>query len=194
MNSRTKILAAVKANLPEPSPLPKLDDFWSDDASVSNKTDSFIQMAKSVSSQALRIEKNDIEALLEKGFPSGRRFIHSVYLDQMDPMTLTDPHDLDSVELAIIDARFGVVENGAVWVDEENLGYRALPFICQHLVVILKEEDFVENMNDAYRLVNSDAMPSYGLFIGGPSKTADIEQALVLGAHGSLSNTILIIP
>jgi L-lactate dehydrogenase complex protein LldG len=33
----------------------------------------------------------------------------------------------------------------------------------------------------------------YGLFIAGPSKTADIEQALVIGAHGARSCTVFVV-
>jgi L-lactate dehydrogenase complex protein LldG len=37
------------------------------------------------------------------------------------------------------------------------------------------------------------AEPMFGAFISGPSKTADIEQALVIGAHGPRSLTVFLL-
>lgn len=102
------------------------------------------------------------------------------------------PHSLQDVELAIIKAHFGVAENGAVWITEDLLSQRVLPFICQHLIVILNADDIVANMHQAYEKIG-DGYYGYGTFIAGPSKTADIEQSLVLGAHGSRSMTIFLI-
>jgi L-lactate dehydrogenase complex protein LldG len=42
--------------------------------------------------------------------------------------------------------------------------------------------DIVPTMHEAYRQINI-AEEGWGAFIAGPSKTADIEQSLVIGAH-----------
>jgi L-lactate dehydrogenase complex protein LldG len=47
-------------------------------------------------------------------------------------------------------------------------------------------------MHDAYKRIGL-APYTYGAFIAGPSKTADIEQSLVLGAHGPKSMTVFIL-
>jgi L-lactate dehydrogenase complex protein LldG len=46
-------------------------------------------------------------------------------------------------------------------------------------------------MHQAYDRIAAAAGP-YGLFVSGPSKTADIEQSLVIGAHGPRSATVLL--
>jgi L-lactate dehydrogenase complex protein LldG len=46
-------------------------------------------------------------------------------------------------------------------------------------------------MHEAYnRVGNNDYV--FGVFISGPSQTADIEQALVIGAHGTMPLTIIL--
>lgn len=47
-------------------------------------------------------------------------------------------------------------------------------------------------MHEAYKLISFDK-PSYGVFVSGPSKTADIEQSLVIGAHGPKSGYVIFV-
>lgn len=94
-----------------------------------------------------------------------------------------DAHLLENVELAIIPAHFGIAENGAVWVTNELIKYRVLPFIAQQLAVVVSRKNIVANMHQAYERI-ANTKYTFAVFIAGPSKTADIEQSLVLGAHG----------
>ena len=91
------------------------------------------------------------------------------------------------VEVASLEA-----ENGAVWITEELMGHRALPFITQHLAIVINANDIVPTMHQAYKRIG-DARQGFGTFIAGPSKTADIEQSLVIGAHGSRSMTVFLL-
>lgn len=115
---------------------------------------------------------------LETEFPGRRRFDKT-----MDGLRLAE------IEVLEIDGEFGVAENGAIWLTEEAMPHRVAPFICQHLVINVKK--IVPHMHAAYEelgKVNS----GFGLFLAGPSKTADIEQSLVIGAHGARSLTVVI--
>lgn len=96
---------------------------------------------------------------------------------------------LEEVEVLEIDSAFGVAENGAIWLTEENLPHRVAPFICQHLVIFVA--DIVPTMHQAYERLG-DLKSGFGLFLAGPSKTADIEQSLVVGAHGARSLTVVV--
>ena len=92
-------------------------------------------------------------------------------------------HDLSSVDWTIARGEFMVAENGAIWVDGRTLPHRVLLFIAQYLAIVVPTGQIVSNMHQAYdRLDGLDSR--FGIFVSGPSKTADIEQSLVLGAHG----------
>ena len=54
-------------------------------------------------------------------------------------------------------AELGVAENGAMWISEKQMSNRLLPFICQHLVIILNPGDIVNNMHEAYRQIDAAA-------------------------------------
>jgi L-lactate dehydrogenase complex protein LldG len=73
-------------------------------------------------------------------------------------------------------AEFGVCENGAVWVTN----YTKELFLSEFVAVKMPKK-FVDTMENAMELINSP-----GVFISGPSKTADVESFLVFGAHGPM--------
>ena len=103
-----------------------------------------------------------------------------------------DAHSLEDVDWAIIPAHFGVAENGAMWVTESLIQYRVLPFITQQLAIVVNRKDIVYNMHQAYERI-AETNYDFGVFIAGPSKTADIEQSLVLGAHGPKGMTLFLL-
>jgi len=72
------------------------------------------------------------------------------------------------------------------------MGQRVLPFITQHLAVIVNAKNIVATMHDAYSSIGVTTQ-GFGAFIAGPSKTADIEQSLVIGAHGPRSMSLFLL-
>ena len=98
---------------------------------------------------------------------------------------------LNKIDVAILHGEFGVAENGAIWV--EKFAFRAIPFVTQHLILFLKASNIISNMHEAYAELAEYGMPDFGVFISGPSKTADIEQSLVYGAHGPKTLTVVIV-
>ena len=102
------------------------------------------------------------------------------------------PHSLADVGLAIVEGIIGVCENAAVAVDGVRAPTRALPFLCEELVLVLRVEALVVDMHAAFRVMSEDALTSHHFtWISGPSKTADIEQTLVLGAHGPRALSVI---
>jgi len=97
----------------------------------------------------------------------------------------------ERIGLAVVEGSFGVVENGAVWIEPKGRYPRALLTLAENLAVVVPADALVPTMHEAYgRLDFSDL--SYGLFMAGPSKTADIEQALVIGAHGAIGMKVFL--
>jgi L-lactate dehydrogenase complex protein LldG len=105
---------------------------------------------------------------------------------------LADPHQMEGIDLAVIPGVFGVAENGAVWVDTRGWAHRGVFVVAQHLAIVLRASEIVPDMHAAYERVSFRG-PGFALFIAGPSKTADIEQALVIGAHGARSCVVFLV-
>lgn len=108
-----------------------------------------------------------------------------------DPGAVADPHQLDGLDLCILPAELGVAENGAAWIDVRNFPHQALFVIPEHVAVVVRADSVVHDMHQAYERIRHGK--GFALFLGGPSKTADIEQALVIGAHGARSCTVLLV-
>lgn len=109
-----------------------------------------------------------------------------------DLAAVADPHSLEDVDMAISPGEFAVAENGAVWVSDRDISQRAILFIAQHLALVVPRQQIVCNLHEAYGRLAFGG-PGFGVFISGPSKTADIEQSLVIGAHGPRSLTVFLI-
>ena len=64
-----------------------------------------------------------------------------------------------------------------------------------HIAVVSRSR-IVSGMEDAWTLLRRDigSMPRAVNFISGPSRTADIEQTVTLGAHGPYRVHVLLIP
>lgn len=143
------------------------------------------------------IEVNEIKEVgdyIKSTFPKSGRFVNRVFdLDFEISNLKSDPHEFSNVTVAIMQGEFGVAENGAIWLTDANMGDQALPYICEHLVLIINKKSIVPTLHEAYDKIGSYTY-NLGTFLAGPSKTADIEQSLVLGAHGSKSLIVFLIP
>ena len=92
----------------------------------------------------------------------------------------------------LIRGRFAVAENGAVYVDADDLGVRTDVVSAEHLVLVVPANAIVPTMHEAVRLIPGTSR--CGWFLSGPSKTADIEQALVVGAQGARTLHVILEP
>ena len=193
MTTRDKILQAVLQNQPEATALPDISIFKGDNNGIVQK---YMDVFKTIGGSSFLVDDlTTVKLSIAENFDTTRRIVSTLpeLSDRFEVIsTSADPHSYSDVELAIIRAHFSVAENGAVWLTEDLMGQRIIPYICQHLAVIVTAESIVPTLHEAYEKIGAG---NYGFrgFIGGPSKTADIEQALVLGAHGPLSMTVFIL-
>jgi L-lactate dehydrogenase complex protein LldG len=109
-----------------------------------------------------------------------------------EPSLVGDPHDLQDIDYTIAPARLAVAENGSVWFSGHDLVSRNAVFICEHLIAVVDESRITGTMSEAIGRVGKLG-GGWGAFVSGPSKTADIEQALVMGAHGARTMTVYIL-
>ncbi|HEY1053915.1 MAG TPA: LUD domain-containing protein [Emticicia sp.] len=186
MSSREKILASVKANKPALIEMPVIPVFEGDSSIERFKT-----VLTGIGGHAVEVEsKADCQQVIDTHYSDLKNVASKLVKASVTIDTTTSKEVLEQVDLAVIDGVIGVAENGAIWVPETNMINRALPFITQHLVLVLDKKNLVANMHEAYKKL--DTIGNYGAFIAGPSKTADIEQALVIGAHGARSMMVIL--
>lgn len=196
MSSREKILSAVRANQPELTALPDIEPL----KSYGDKEDLLAQyttVATNIGAKVYEVKNVDeVKMIIQNNFGTGKRIVSTIaeLKDIADTKEyLSDlPVQLADVELAILRSDIAVAENGAVWITGEQMGQRALPFITQHLAVIVNARNIVATMHDAYSSIGITNQ-GFGAFIAGPSKTADIEQSLVIGAHGPRSMNLFLV-
>ena len=119
-------------------------------------------------------------------------YVRDVSPGNFDAETAADVRDCRDVRVAVVRGEFAVAENGAVWVDATRLRHRGLLFLAERLVLVIDGKDIVPDMESAYARIDFGPVRS-GYFISGPSKTADIEQCLVIGAHGARSLVVIVI-
>ncbi|HEU5148358.1 MAG TPA: LUD domain-containing protein [Chryseosolibacter sp.] len=192
MSSRDKILSEVRKNQPPNVPLPDLTKFK---GLEQDNVQKYIDTFTGIGGNCFVVENvASMKALIGEQFDTDKRIVTTLdeFADVFERyFPDADPHTFENVELAVIQAHLAVAENGAVWLTDPVMGQRILPFICQHLAVWVDARTIVATMHEAYQKIGLGDY-GFGVFIGGPSKTADIEQSLVLGAHGPISMTVFI--
>jgi L-lactate dehydrogenase complex protein LldG len=193
--SRTEILHAVRDRLAVHSELPALDGAW---ITYPDSVRHFSETLQGVGGKCCEVrDEGQLREELARLPPMATaKKICSLVPEACEPTfdleQVRDPHELEDVDVAVARGQFAVAENGAVWVTDAGIKHRAVLFITQHLVLVVPRDQVVDNMHQAYERLKFTG-PGFGAFISGPSKTADIEQSLVIGAHGPRSHTVFLV-
>lgn len=193
MSARAEILAALRAAPPFEAPLPDLgagsflrypdvaDRFAKSVAEVGGRC---VFVAGALEDELLRVPEYAGARKVVSLVPGVRRA-------NVELAAVADPHELRDVDYCVLPGELGVAENGAVWITGHGGRNRAAAFLTQHLALVVARTALVHNLHEAYSRIQIP-VPGFSIFISGPSKTADIEQALVIGAHGARTCTVFV--
>lgn len=194
MSKKEEIIAKYRANIRQRFDMPPLDDIRG--ITYPDALQQFIAMSQSVGGKVIEVNQgDDINEIVRKVYPEAREIasnLPEVTIATRNPDTVASAQALNGTDVGIIRGDFGVAENGCIWVPQ-TMKEKAVCFISENLVILLKRDSIVNNMHEAYKRITFNDY-GYGTFISGPSKTADIAQVLVMGAQAARSTTILLMP
>lgn len=191
MSSRNDILSAIRSHTGKRYDMP---DLTLDAITYEDKIAQFADALQAAGGKAVLLQPGeDVNDIIRQHFPSAVRIasnLPGITCATFNPDDLADPRELNDTDLAVVEGHFGVAENGAVWITRQ-VKHKALYFISNSLVMLIDRETIVNNMHEAYKRTEG-MVYDFGAFISGPSKTADIEQALVFGAHGPVGVLVIL--
>ena len=196
MSNKEDILKKYRANVREKFDMPDLSDIKA--ITYNDPLVQFIKMTESVGGHVIEVkEGQDINELVKEMYPDAKEIasnLPEVTIATRNPDTVGRARDLNGTDVGIIRGKFGVAENACIWIPQ-TMKEKAVCFISENLIILLPKSQIVNNMHEAYKRIEFDKeYDGYGVFISGPSKTADIAQVLVMGAQAARSATILLMP
>ena len=159
-----------------------------------NTIEQFIETSHKVGSEVIEAKAGeDLNELIRKAYPEAQVLASNVKGIKVDlnPDMISEAQDLNGTDVGIVEGDIAVAENGCVWVPQ-TMKERVVCFVSENLVILVHRDKIVNNMHEAYRRIHMTEY-GYGCFISGPSKTADIEQALVMGAQAARGVTVIIV-
>lgn len=191
MGTKDSIISNLRRNVRETYDKP---DLSFDKLVYPDKVAAFIHAATtSAGAKVLEMgEGDDINDLIRRAYPDAKTIASNLPGVKADrnPDEVQRPQDLDGTDVSVVLGTVACAENACIWVPQ-TMKQRAVCFICEYLVIIIDRDNVVSNMHEAYSQIEMPEL-GFGAFISGPSKTADIEQALVYGAQSFCGVTIII--
>ena len=194
MSKKEDILSRYRANIKQQFDMPSLDDIKG--ITYPDPLVQFISISEGVGGKVVELEPGkDINDLIRELYPEAKEIasnLPEITIATRNPDTIGSPQALNNTDVGVIRGMFGVAENGCIWLPQQMVE-KAVCFISENLVILLKKSEIVNNMHEAYKRIEFNDY-GYGTFISGPSKTADIAQVLVMGAQAARSATVVLMP
>ncbi|KGI59434.1 hypothetical protein HMPREF3034_00658 [Prevotella sp. DNF00663] len=191
--NKEELFAKLRANTKEQFDMP---DMNINGIRYEDTVKQFIQTTITSGGKIVEAKKtDDLNEIVRQAYPEAQVFasnLPAITIAQKNPDTAAEAADLNGTDVGIIQGEVGVAENACVWVPQ-TMKEKSIMFISENLVILLDRQNIVDNMHDAYKRIKMDERYNFGTFISGPSKTADIEQSLVMGAQAARSVTVVIL-
>ena len=190
--NKEDLLAKIRANIHTTYDMPSFDDMKG--VQYADPLKQFVEMSKTVGGKVVELEKGqDINEVIKTCYPAAQVIasnLPEVTIANRNPDTVAEANDLNGTDVGVVRGVFGVAENGCIWIPQ-TMKQKAVCFISEYLVILLDRKQIVNNMHEAYQRIEFNSY-GYGCFISGPSKTADIAQALVMGAQAARGVTVVL--
>ena len=190
--NKEDLLAKIRANIHTTYDMPSFDDMKG--VQYADPLKQFVEMSKTVGGKVVELEKGqDINEVIKNCYPDAKVIasnLPEVTIANRNPDTVAEANDLNGTDVGVVRGVFGVAENGCIWIPQ-TMKQKAMCFISEYLVILLDRKQIVNNMHEAYQRIEFNSY-GYGCFISGPSKTADIAQALVMGAQAARGVTVVL--
>ena len=190
--NKEDLLAKIRANIHTTYDMPSFDDMKG--VQYADPLKQFVEMSKTVGGKVVELEKGqDINEVIKNCYPDAKVIasnLPEVTIANRNPDTVAEANDLNGTDVGVVRGVFGVAENGCIWIPQ-TMKEKAMCFISEYLVILLDRKQIVNNMHEAYQRIEFNSY-GYGCFISGPSKTADIAQALVMGAQAARGVTVVL--
>ena len=197
--SRNAILARIRQGLTQPAPLPSRPDFTAPVHPPLDNVDPVVAFAESfqrVGGEFYYCESLPHLAAQIAGFRQ-RQQMGAPYVWEPKMQALLykagvafradETNFIEQADLGLTSCEALVARTGSVLVSAATASGRRLSIYPDQHLVLARPSQVVGEIGDALRVMQArygTQMPSMVSLTSGPSRTADIEKTLVLGAHG----------
>lgn len=214
INSRQKILSTIRQSL-QKAPLSvnptttqanfekksnKFEHYRKLD--LSQRLDLFIKNAVAADSMVETVKSTDmipkiVANIRKEKLPSSALIIaRSHFILSLPwhaiPVTVHDNFDASNEQISVTESICGIAETGTLMLTSCKTHASKLNFLPKMHIILLDSTKIVGTYEQAWQLLETENIPRTVNFITGPSRTGDIEQKLLLGAHGPKQLVILI--
>ena len=157
MSKKEDILSKYRSNVRERFDMPRLDDIKG--ITYPDPLVQFISMTENVGGKVIELAPGqDINVLIREIYPDAKEIasnLPEVTIATKNPDTIGSPQALNGTDVGVIRGVFGVAENACVWIPQ-TMVEKAVCFISENLVILLKKSEIVNNMHEAYHRIEFD--------------------------------------